>query len=567
MTTGHNEAPPHCGTGPSGRTKGAWLTVTQWFWLAFTAVLVGVCGFAAGGAQLLSENAAKSDELVDRIQPARVDAYRFQKAFIDQETGIRGYALSRDSRWLDPYTQGQRDAASAGRALRSGLADDDSRVLASLSRVERLADAWRSGYAVPLVARVREGGSVTSDSEELRASKAAFDRLRAGFDTLNADLLADRNAARSEMHRTRAAHNWLFAGMLGAFVVIALGLAVLLYKAVARPLTSLRLASQRVADGDFDRPIEPAGPADIQHLADVVESMRRRVITALGESRTRADLLAQRTAELDEQTVELRRSNAELEQFAYVASHDLQEPLRKVASFCQLLEKRYGDQLDDRAKQYIDFAVDGAKRMQILINDLLTYSRVGRVNDARDEVELDNALDKALANLGAAVEEAGAVIERPEHLGATTGDPTLLTMLWQNIVGNAVKFRAPERPPVVRITAERDDSGDPAGSGEGSADRESDGTGVWRYRVTDNGIGIPAEFSEKVFVIFQRLHGRDTYTGTGIGLALCKKIVEYHGGRIWIESAHTGGTEIHFTLPAAGPATTPILSSATGDHA
>ncbi|MFD5429009.1 ATP-binding protein [Streptomyces sp. NPDC127084] len=562
MTTSRTEIPPRDDVDAPRRAVGSRLTVTQWFWIAFSAVLVGVCAFGVAGAGLLSENAAKSDDLVDRIQPARVEAYRLQKALIDQETGLRGYALSRDSRWLEPYTEGQREATSAARALRSGLTADDSRMLASLSDVERLADAWRSGYAVPLVTRVREGGSVTSASEDLRASKTAFDRLRAEFGTLNENLLAERNAARADVHRTREAHNRLFAGMLGAFVVIALGLAVLLNKSVARPLTSLRLASQRVADGEFDRRIEPTGPADIQHLADVVESMRRRVITALGESRTRADLLAERTAELDEQTVELRRSNAELEQFAYVASHDLQEPLRKVASFCQLLEKRYGDQLDDRAKQYIDFAVDGAKRMQILINDLLTYSRVGRVNDARDEVELDDALDKALANLGSAVEEAGAVIERPDRLGATTGDPTLLTMLWQNLVGNAVKFRAPERPPVVRITVERDDSGTTGHDGEGTADE----TAVWRYRVTDNGIGIPEEFTEKVFVIFQRLHGRDAYSGTGIGLALCKKIVEHHGGRIWIDGARTGGTEIHFTLPATGPAATPILSSTTGDH-
>ncbi len=151
--------------------------------------------------------------------------------------------------------------------------------------------------------------------------------------------------------------------------------------------------------------------------------MRRQIVTELDASRRQQENLARQTAALDAQAVELRRSNAELEQFAYVASHDLQEPLRKVASFCQLLEKRYGDTLDDRGRQYVDFAVDGAKRMQVLINDLLTFSRVGRVNDARLPVSLDDALDRALTNLDTALTETGARLERPEHLPASSATP------------------------------------------------------------------------------------------------------------------------------------------------
>lgn len=165
-----------------------------------------------------------------------------------------------------------------------------------------------------------------------------------------------------------------------------------------------------------------------------MEDMRRRLADELAEAQNREALLA-------EQTQELRRSNAELEQFAYVASHDLQEPLRKVASFCQLLEKRYGDELDARGKQYIAFAVDGAKRMQVLINDLLTFSRVGRVQESWKPVDLDRALDRALGNLTLAIEESGTMIERPESLPELLGDATALTMVWQNLVGNAVKFR------------------------------------------------------------------------------------------------------------------------------
>ncbi|MFI1467691.1 ATP-binding protein [Streptomyces wuyuanensis] len=533
---------------PSAWARRTGLTVPMWLGIVLAAILVALTGFAVVGAQLLSQTAAESDDLVDRIQPVRVDAYRLQKALLDQETGVRGFVLSRDPRWLEPYTQGQKEEESAERALREALAGDPA-LLAVVSRTAETAEGWRTGHAEPLVERARRGALPPAATTELQSSKVAFDRLRERFDDLNETLTAERADARAEMHRTRTGHNWALAAMLAAFVVFATLLVVVLYRAVGRPLDGLRTAARRVADGDFDHRIEPGGPAETRHLAAAVEAMRVRVLDALKASQQREELLARRTAVLDEQAVELRRSNAELEQFAYVASHDLQEPLRKVASFCQLLEKRYGDQLDDRAKQYIDFAVDGAKRMQVLINDLLTYSRVGRVNDVSDTVGMDTALDGALANLGTSVEEAGAVVERPDDLRTTTGDPMLLTMLWQNLIGNAVKFRAPDRPPVIRVTVE------PEGDGEAPA---------WHYCVDDNGIGIPEEFAEKVFVIFQRLHGRDAYTGTGIGLALCKKIVEHHGGRIWIDTGQSEGTRIHFTLPAVPVEDSPAATEPQG---
>ncbi|TLQ42988.1 sensor histidine kinase [Streptomyces marianii] len=533
---------------PPARDRRTALTVPMWLGIVLAAILVVVTGFAVVGAQLLSRTAAESDDLVDRIQPARVDAYRMQKALIDQETGVRGFVLSRDTRWLEPYTQGQRDEESAERALREALAGDPA-LLSVVSATEEAAEAWRTGHAGPLVERARQGTLPASATTELQRSKVAFDRLRERFDELNETLTAERTTARAEMHRTRTGHNWVLAGMLAAFVAFVAVLVVVLHRAVGRPLDGLRTAAQRVADGDFEHSIEPGGPAETRHLAVAVEAMRVRVLDALRASQQREELLAQRTAVLDEQTVELRRSNAELEQFAYVASHDLQEPLRKVASFCQLLEKRYGDQLDDRAKQYIDFAVDGAKRMQVLINDLLAYSRVGRLNDVSETVGMDSALEGALANLGTAVEEAGAVVERPDDLHSTTGDPTLLTMLWQNLIGNAVKFRTPGLPPLVRVTVEAENDGE---------------VPAWHYRVDDNGIGIPEEFAEKVFVIFQRLHGRDAYTGTGIGLALCKKIVEHHGGRIWIDTDQSEGARIHFTLPAVPAEKPPAETESTG---
>ena len=327
--------------------------------------------------------------------------------------------------------------------------------------------------------------------------------------------------------------------MLAVFAVTMVVLAVLLRRALVRPLGSLAASCRRIAQGNFSEKIVPQGPKDIRGIAIDVEDMRQRIVEELEASRAA-------TEALDVQAEELRRSNAELEQFAYVASHDLQEPLRKVASFCQLLEKRYGDKLDERGIEYIGFAVDGAKRMQVLINDLLTFSRVGRLNAAEVDVDLDSSLDVALSNLATSVEESGAVIERPpDGLPTIKGDPTLFTMLWQNLIGNAVKFRREGVEP--RIVIEYRDSVD-------------EDNPQWSFSVSDNGIGIAPEFIDKVFIIFQRLHGRDVYSGTGIGLALCKKIVEHHGGAIWIDTDYTDGTRFRFTLPVAAHDTeTPVL--------
>jgi light-regulated signal transduction histidine kinase (bacteriophytochrome) len=260
-------------------------------------------------------------------------------------------------------------------------------------------------------------------------------------------------------------------------------------------------------------------------MAAGVESMRLELVGVLAEVERQRKGLERRAAEL-------ARSNADLEQFAYVASHDLQEPLRKVASFCQLLEQRYGGQLDDRADQYIAFAVDGAKRMQLLINDLLTFSRVGRTSGGFVPVDLKDVVARAWDGLDARVEQTGGRLEVdldacPEHV---LGDPSLLQMLLGNLFGNSLKYRREGVAPMVAVTASR----------EGP---------MLRISVTDNGIGIPPEYAEKVFVIFQRLHGRDEYEGTGIGLALAKKVVEFHGGTIGLLPSPGGGTCVSFTLP------------------
>jgi PAS domain S-box-containing protein len=227
---------------------------------------------------------------------------------------------------------------------------------------------------------------------------------------------------------------------------------------------------------------------------------------------------------------DLARSNAELEQFAYVASHDLQEPLRMVASYTQLLKRRYHGQLDSDADEFIEFAVDGARRMQDLINDLLAYSRVGTRALQFAPTDTGQLVDQVTADLAAAIADSGGRIEHAD-LPVVLADATQLRQLFQNLLANAIKFHG-ERTPAVHITAQLDGN-------------------MWTFAVRDNGIGIEPQYLDRVFVLFQRLHTRAEYPGTGIGLSICKKIVERHGGRIWIESVPGEGTTFRFTLPKA----------------
>lgn len=239
-------------------------------------------------------------------------------------------------------------------------------------------------------------------------------------------------------------------------------------------------------------------------------------------------IVEKRTEELKKMSEELRRSNEDLQQFAYVASHDLQEPLRGVASFTKLLEKRYKGKLDEKADEFIDYIIDGASRMQMLIKDLLEYSQVSAQGITFRPVNCSVALEQAIYNLRSAIEESGAEVTY-DLLPTVIGEEAQLSRLFQNLIGNALKFRNQE-PLKIHISAHREED-------------------EWIFLIRDTGIGIDPKQADRIFVIFQRLHTREKYSGTGIGLAICKKIVERHGGRIWVESEPGKGSTFYFTIP------------------
>jgi signal transduction histidine kinase len=497
--------------------------------VAVLAVALGAVGFA----QLLDAR----EELVDRIDPASVRSERLLAAMVDKESGVRAYVIGRQEPFLEPYDRGharrQQIQAELEQILDSLPELDDE-----LARLDETADAWREDYAEPTIAMVEAGEPEPSEAEELDRGKELFDDFRAAMDDFQVELEGRRDAARDDLNAATSQLIVIIVGSAVALLACVAALWWLVRRSVEMPLGELRADARAVAEGEYDHRVVPVGPSELRDLAEAMEMMRERIVSDLSAAEMNHLTVQQQAEELDRANAELLRSNSELEQFAYVASHDLQEPLRKVASFCQLLQKRYGGQLDERGEQYIEFAVDGAKRMQVLINDLLSFSRVGRLSGEAVDVPLDEALAQARSNLATAIEESGAEIEA-DPLPSVRGEPALLVALFQNLVGNAVKFRRPDETPRVRITC------------------STGPDGGYEIVVRDNGIGIAADYAERVFVIFQRLHAKDRYEGTGIGLALCRKIVEHHGGEIVVDTTDPAagdgelpGATFRITLPS-----------------
>lgn len=482
-----------------------------------SAGLLGVV--AATGVQFIRSG----NDALHRWEPAAAQTREVLIDLVDQESALRGYALTRDQAHLDEYRRARAAQAHDITRLRD-LLDSGHGMDARVDALSAAADRWEREVARPAVAAVSGGGDAASTALVGPPGRELFGAVRARAAALS-------GAVRGKADQVRENRRDYLIVCLVAMVLSVLTLlagAVLFWRGlrrwVLRPIQQLGTQTREVASGDTYRQITVHGPVEFTELGSDVEAMRLQIAGQLARAQEIQE-------ELRRQGEELARSNDDLQQFAYVASHDLSEPLRKVANFCQLLERQYGPQLDDRARQYIDFAVDGAKRMQRLISDLLALSRVGRTTEQFVAVDLDDALTDALDTLAEVLAESGAEVVRSTKLPVIDGDRSLLTSLFENLIGNAVKYRRENVTPVVRIAAEDDDAN-------------------WIITVEDNGIGIDREYSERIFVVFQRLHLRDKYGGTGIGLALCRKIVEFHGGRIWLADVESKpGATFRFTVP------------------
>jgi signal transduction histidine kinase len=481
---------------------------------------------AVGAATTAIANRGQVDELLDDVGPMRRAANDLLSSLVTQETAVRAYVLSGAEGELAPYVtsiEAQRSHTAAVANARAATPE----IRALVGRVSSLADTWRTTVAEPAIAAVRRHDPGAGQLIVSTTAIGRFEEVRRAVEELQVITERLRDDAVASIRGTST--TLLFVLIVAVILVIAGGVALLVFlqRAVIGPVTDLAAEVREVADGNYHREIAVAGSPELERLARDVDSMRRRIVADLAEVQAARGEIERTNALLEQQAAELVRSNGDLEQFAYVASHDLQEPLRKVSSFCQLLQRRYAGQLDERADQYIEFAVNGAQRMQRLINDLLAFSRIGRVTTGFTDVDLG----RIVADIAADIADA-EITWAP--LPVVRGEEALLATLMTNLIGNSLKFRRPDVAPRIRVRCRQ--IGDD-----------------WEIGVEDNGIGIDAEFADKVFVIFQRLHGRDDYPGTGIGLAVAKKIVEYHGGTIWFDPEYAGGAAIRFTLPVAAP--------------
>jgi signal transduction histidine kinase len=409
---------------------------------------------------------------------------------LDIESSVRGYLLTGDESYLEPKSAAIGHLGQSVKEFRE-LTVDNPVQQESVGLLEPLIAARLQRAEVMIGIRLNGGLAAAADASQLGVGKRVVDQIRYRLRLMKSEedrLLKLRMEAADRS--ARITRNIIAAG--GALAICFL--------CIAGFVVGLEMQERSRAEEQV-------------HQLNV--DLEQRV--------------ADRTFELNERAKDLARSNSELQQFAYVASHDLQEPLRMVASFTQLLAKRYSDKLDDDAREFINFAVDGAMRMQTLISDLLSYSRIGTQGKQLALTDSDALYKRVLDSLQLGIQESGAEIVC-DPLPMVMADPQQLGQLFQNLLTNAIKFKG-EAPIRIRISVERSGS-------------------TWKISVRDNGIGISQEHAERIFIIFQRLHTKTEYPGTGIGLAICKKIVELHGGRIWIEPSPGGGTTFCFTIPA-----------------
>ena len=320
--------------------------------------------------------------------------------------------------------------------------------------------------------------------------------------------------------------NWTVLILTG-FLIVSCIMAISIAHSIGEPIKRLTNGAEKVGSGDLDYRVGTTSNDEIGQLSRTFDKMTANLkVTTASRDELNKEIDERKHAQ-----EALINVNKELEQFAYIASHDLQEPLRVITGYLQLIERRYKDKLDKDADEFINFAVDGARRMQSLITDLLVFSRLTRKPKPFTLIDCNTVIKNVVLNLESVIQSTNAVI-MSEPLPSVSGDETQLTQLFQNLISNGIKFHS-DKKPQININAQKTDS-------------------EWLFSVKDNGIGIEDIYKERIFVIFQRLHSRDEYPGTGIGLAICKKVVEKHGGRIWVESEPGKGSTFYFTIPDKG---------------
>jgi len=410
------------------------------------------------------------------------------------------------------------------RRLDKVLADEKAFAHVDRTLVEDVTKTYRSVKSLfPQVVQVGAAGQGEYDSQDRKVLKSTLhDMMSLRLEELvNAAGELDKACQLEMLTKQKLAERAIMTMAIG-MVVILLANFYLIRRSVVLPLRALVKGADAIGAGRFDYVMESTCDDEVGKLARsfnaMIERLKQSYDSLKDEIRTR-----QRTQE------DLMRSNKDLEQFAYVASHDLQEPLRNVASCMHLFERKYKAKLDAEADQLIRYAVESATRMRTLISDLLAYSRISTRGGAFQPTSGEEVLEQTLTHLRESIEETGAVITH-DPLPTVTADYTQMLQVFQNLIANAMKFRSKDLPH-VHVSAARDG-------------------GKWVFSVRDNGIGIDARHQERIFVIFQRLHGRSQYDGTGMGLAIVKKIVERHGGMIWLESEPGAGATFYFTIPA-----------------
>jgi signal transduction histidine kinase len=420
-------------------------------------------------------------------------------------------------------------AANSTAAVAFENEKDASETLASLRARDDVIEAALYNKNGRLFARYPAGSHKDSpDRPGLDGSHFEGDHLIYFQPVIQGDIrlgtLYIRSSLSGMYERFRLYSEILILVLIGSSL-LAYIMSTYLQKKISAPILELAKAAKSISSrNDYSVRAEKHSEDELGQLTDTFNRMLEEIQKM---NQVLEERVQKRTAELEVAIKELSRSNAELEQFAYVASHDLQEPLRMVAGFTELLSDQYKGKLEPDADEYIDLIIDGAKRMHALVNDLLEYSRVGRSIENFTEVDCEKSLNTVLMNLGSAIKDSGASVTH-DLLPKIIGEPFHLVQLFQNLIANAIKFRG-EKPPQIHVSVK-------------------EGLDQWLFTIQDNGIGIKAEYSEKIFLIFQRLHSRKEYPGTGIGLAICKKIVEQHKGKIWIESKPGAGSTFFFTI-------------------